>query len=123
MPALSRDYINQIGKNHQCSLKRFVRRSFLKYKLWCPKSCWTTPEKSSDDHKNRLSHTKIGLLNPWSVNKKESVISEVITENDLDLLVVSETWWPKDEKKSEVNRGLGLITPESYDLLHTPRSG
>ena len=121
MPALSRDSIIQIGKNHQCPLKRSVRKSLFKNKLWCPKSCWTTPEKSSDDRKNRLLHTKIGLLNAWSVNKKESFISEVITDNDLDLLVVSETWWPNDEKKSEVSRG--LITPKSYELLHTPRSG
>ena len=66
-----------------------------------------------------INGSKCGLLNSRSVNEKEHSISELITDNDLLFLLVTETWWSSDENKSEVSRG--FINPDGYDLRHTPR--
>ena len=120
--ALTRAQLLQIRDQCQHNINRTARKALFKNNIWCPNvKYWTVPEKSPYSKKNRFDNTKCGLLNPWSVNGKESIISELITDNDLDLLVLNETWWPADEIKSDVSRG--LITPNSYSVLQTPRLG
>ena len=60
---------------------------------------------------------KVCYLNARSVNNKSQQIAEHITDEQIDLCAVTETWLT-----SESNRvTLGNLTPEGYTLMHVPR--
>ena len=44
---------------------------------------------------SKKNSLKMQLINPRSVKNKEEKISKIITENDIDLLAVTETWLKK----------------------------
>ena len=68
--------------------------------------------------KRTFQAVKGGLLNTRSINEKEFSICELITDNQLDLLALTETWCTD---KSSVS--LGLIQPPGYSVIpvHIPR--
>ena len=62
------------------------------------------------------SISKGALLNSRSINGKGDSIHELITDNNLDFLDLTETWCTD---KSSVS--LGFITPPGYTIQHTNR--
>ena len=101
---MTRDFILEIGKSSRYPINRLVRKKLISYKLWCPKLYQTLPLRPHDRRTNNLANTKIGLINAWSVNGKENIISEVICDNELDLFVISETWWPRQDERYSLGK-------------------
>ena len=64
------------------------------------------------------SHLKIGIWNAESVRGKENLTKQYILDNDLDVLIVQESWLEKDELPSTAS-----IIPDSevYKLHQLPR--
>ena len=56
------------------------------------------------------------LLNIRSVNNKTTVLTGDITDNDFDIVALTETWLAKDDTVT-----CGEITPDSYTLYHVAR--
>ncbi|XP_036943960.1 nucleolin-like isoform X2 [Acanthopagrus latus] len=61
---------------------------------------------------------KLGLLNVRSMTKKENVISELITRNKLDLLLINETW-----VKPKRLKVLHKASPKRYKAHYRVRPG
>ena len=66
-----------------------------------------------------FADSKCGLLNARSRNNNWDSIYELIliTNNDLDVLALTETWWTDNSDVS-----LGLVTPPGYAIVQTHRS-
>ena len=77
-----------------------------KFNLWNPSS---RHSESQEPYKKTFAHSKCGLLNARSINNKEDSIYELITDNDLDVLALTETWYTDNSDVS-----LGLVTPPGY---------
>ena len=109
----SRDELLKFQGNNNIS--RSVRKTLFRYNIWCPKTrrLVLKPRVST---KRTFQAVKGGLLNTRSINEKESSICELITDNQLDLLALTETWCTD---KSSVS--LGLIQPSGYSVIHLPR--
>ena len=75
------------------------------------------PPKQNSPSKANAHGTKCALLNPRSINNKESSIHELITDNDLDLCALTETWCHENSIVS-----LKLICPDGYSVKQTPRA-
>ena len=54
---------------------------------------------------------------PDQLTNKEDSIYELITDNDLDVLALTETWCTDN-----YNVSLGLVTPPGYTIVQTHRS-
>ena len=123
MLSYSPEELLEIGKqtfSESKSISRTVRKRLFNLNIWSPKQCRLyQPLNFVKKAKARVNGAKCGLLNSRSVNKKEASISELITDQNLLFLILTETWWSSENDKSQVSRG--LITPVGYDLLQTPR--
>ena len=64
-----------------------------------------------------FADSKCGLLNARSRNNKKDSIYELIliTDNDLDVLALTETWWTDNSDGS-----LGLVTPPGLCYSSNP---
>ena len=112
---ISRDQLIQIRDNSKSlSVPRSTRKTLFKYNLWCPLSKRTVG--ISPKTTKNYSISKGALLNSRSINGKEDSIHELITDNNLDFLALTETWCTD---KSSVS--LGFITPPGYTIQHTNR--
>ena len=113
MLGYSRDELLKFQGNNNIS--RSVRKTLFRYNIWCPKTrrLVLKPRVST---KRTFQAVKGRLLNTRSINEKESSICELITDNQLDLLALTETWCTD---KSSVS--LGLIQPPGYSVIHLPR--
>ena len=60
-----------------------------------------------------------GLINARSVKNKTTAISNYITDNDLDIIAVTETWLGSDGRDCVVE---GNMCPSGFKLVHVPRS-
>ena len=124
MPDYSRQQLLEFGKqafNDSLSVSRTVRKTLYKNNIWRPQNlCLYKPlNYKTDTRKHTVNGASGGVLNAHSVNEKELVISELITDNHLSFLVLTETWWSSIDDKSTVSRG--FITPDGYNLRHAPR--
>ncbi len=59
---------------------------------------------------------KLGLLNTRSLTPKAVIVNEMITDNNFDVLCLTETWL-----KTNYYFGLNESTPPSYCYKHEPR--
>ena len=113
----------QLIKNRHSSttpIPRTIRKRLIKYKIWCPRSArpeYLNLNKNSIISRDTTNGSRCGLLNSRSINGKEASIYELICDNDLDILALTETWC---NEKSNVS--LGLITPPGYQIHQTPRT-
>ena len=81
------------------------------YTPWAP----TKPETShTPEH-----HLKVVLLNAHSVRNKTRELTNLILDNDIDILGLTETWLGTDDH-DEV--AIGDQTPQGYSFKHIPRS-
>ena len=105
---LSRDQlIEQRNEPNSLKISRSLRKTLFKFNLWNP---------SSKD-KAKVKNRECGLLNARSINNKDDSIYELITDNDLDVLALTETWCTNNSDVS-----LGLVTPPGYAIVQTHRS-
>ncbi|KAF7711607.1 hypothetical protein HF521_000618 [Silurus meridionalis] len=88
-----------------------------------PRSKYTRPRNNLIEVKTEKcqinKHQKVlkfGLLNIRSLAPKALIINEMITENNLDALCLTETWIKPGDYM-----GLNESTPSGYDYKHEPR--
>ena len=62
----------------------------------------------------------IGSLNVQSARNKSDVICDIVTEHDIDILTLTETWLTFQDKDDLHVKGLTL---PGYEFLHVPRKG
>ena len=63
------------------------------------------------------SHLKIGLLNVRSLTSKAIIVNELITDHNLDVIGLTETWLKPDEFTV-----LNEASPPGYTSDHIPRA-
>ena len=112
---LSRDQLIELrNKSNSLNISRSLRKTLFKFNLWNPSFKHTAKVKN---HIKTGAHSKCGLLNARSINNKEDSIYELITDNDLDVLALIETWCTENSDVS-----LGLVTSPGYAIVQTHRS-
>ena len=62
-------------------------------------------------------HLKVALFNTRSLNNKSLILSEYITDNNLDFLCLTETW-----QKPLDYFSLNQVTPTGYTYMDKPRT-
>ena len=65
----------------------------------------------------RTSHLKIGRLNVRSLSSKAVIVNELITDHNLDVIGLTETWLKPDEFTV-----LNEASPPGYTSDHNPRA-
>lgn len=82
----------------------------------------SSSSESESDEEETKEELKIGLINARSAKKfitqDSSVLLRLIQNNDLDLLLITETWLPLNQTISEEFRD---ILPRDYNVLSNPR--
>ena len=112
---LSRDQLIELrNKPNSLNSPRSLRKTLFKFNLWNPSYKDTAKVKN---HIKTFAHSKCGPLNARSINNKEDSIYEPITDNDLDVLAITETWCTANSDVSLV-----LVTPPGYAIVQTHRS-
>ena len=66
------------------------------------------------------SATKMCLLNPCSVCNKTSVLQDFVTDHNIDLMVLTETWLKGDDRDNAI---LAELQPHGYLSKHKARQG
>lgn len=67
-------------------------------------------------------HSHIGVWNARSMSNKTTCICDMILDNDLDVLVLTESWLTGNQGDDLVIGDIKSTLP-NYDLLHCPRLG
>ena len=113
---LSRDELLRIKDTApSLTVTRSLRKTLFRYNIWCPLS--QRKIQTGGRQKYSFHHeTKGGLINARSINCKEATLCELVTDNNLDFLAISETWCNENSSVS-----LGQITPVGYSIIHTER--
>ena len=65
--------------------------------------------------KNNLS---VAVLNARSVRNKTLAINEFVTDHDVDILAITETWLKKNSDKPIIAE----LTPSGYTFINVPRA-
>ena len=66
------------------------------------------------------SAIKMCLLNPCSVCNKTSILQDFVTEHNIDLMVLTETWLKGDDRDNVI---LAELLPPGYTIKHKARQG
>ena len=66
------------------------------------------------------SAIKMCLLNPCSVCNKTSVLQDFVTDHNIDLMVLTETWLKGDDRDNVI---LAELQPPGYTIKHKARQG
>ena len=74
---------------------------------------------SKDYYSDNDRQLRLCLLNVRSVCNKAIDVCEYITDNDIDIFLMTETWLSKDTKSNQVI--LGDLVPHGYKIIHIPR--
>ncbi|XP_028268120.1 uncharacterized protein LOC114440051 [Parambassis ranga] len=82
-------------------------------------------EETEDKERNRdinqppPAEVRVGLLNVRSINNKRSTINELITQNNLDLFLPTETWLQRDTADEVLSEAL----PPNFNSYNQHRDG
>ena len=101
-------------KSRRQPIPRVLRKTLFRYDIWRP-SVFPVPDEKCNKDKSSTG-TKCTVLNSRSINNKEDSILELIVDNCLDFLALTETWCNENSTVS-----LGQITPLGYSVIHTHR--
>ena len=93
-------------------IHRVLRKTLFEYNIWRP-SVFPVPDEKCNKDKSSTG-TKCAVLNSRSINNKEDSIYELIVDNCLDFLALTETWCNENSTVSN-----GQITPPGYFVIHT----
>ena len=104
-------------KNSGNYIKRSLRKDLFKLHLWCPSNSRLHISRKAP----KSLFSRCALLNPWSVNNKESAIRQFVTEEKIEFLAITETWLSDIPSVANVN--IARLVPEGYSFHHTPRKG
>ena len=66
------------------------------------------------------SAIKMCILNPCSVWNKTSVLQDSVTDHNIDLMVLTETWLKGDDRDNVI---LAELQPPGYTIKHKDRQG
>lgn len=113
----SRDELLSI-RYHNVKIKRCVRKTLFHYNLWRPRNECKSPHTELREPKpvDRGTPLKFGLLNARSLGNKTDDVSEYISDLDVDILAVTESWLSDLDSVK-----IGDVTPEGYLYRHVPR--
>lgn len=73
----------------------------------------------SSSRKSCVEKLKFGLINARSINNKTELIKDIVSDNEIDVLAVTETWLRAGEDNDFVMRD---ICPYGFIFTHIPRS-
>ena len=77
-----------------------------------------TTERETTERELSSSQLNVALLNTHSANQEKlEPIRKLITDNNLDILLLDETWW----KENDLNRARGAYPPD-YNMKYEIRS-
>ena len=62
------------------------------------------------------TYAKFGLLNVHSIKNKADHFKDFVTENEFDIMALTETWLKPDDDYT-----LSDIYPQGYSIKHVPR--
>ena len=127
----SRDEL--LALNNQNNIARSVRKQLFKHKLWRPRNVESIlpPDKSISPsvdsilppdeldkqrgpRRPEISTLKCGTLNPWSACNKALHIRDLIIEENLDLLAITETYQITPSIQAK-------LLPPNYGIAYNPR--
>ena len=115
MLVYSKEDLLSLREKNAHNLNRHTRKVLIKLKLWCP----LIDQKYLPAKHKHPDFSRCALLNPWSVNKKESAIHQFIIDANLDFLALTETWLSDLPKLAAVN--IARLRPVGYSFIYTPR--
>ena len=69
------------------------------------------------EQKNRFMPTNFCLLNTRSINRKELSINDYVSENDIDILAITETWLRENDNEFSIAE----MCPTGYQFHHVTR--
>ena len=68
----------------------------------------------------QTSAIKMCLLNPCAVCNKTSALQDFVTDHNIDLMVLPETWLKGDDRDNVI---LAELLPPGYTIKHKSRQG
>ena len=68
--------------------------------------------------RNDFHSVTAGVLNSRSICNKSSLLSDHVTENKLDLMIITETWLRENDQVI-----INELTPDGYKFNHVARQG
>jgi hypothetical protein len=115
----SASFLHQVHKSSNCALRRDVRKALFKHKLWMPKDIVDTSDKSGNIHginwdnlreiplipkARKISEKELSVcsINAQSVRNKTLYLADYITENDYDIVAITETWLSAEADETAV---------------------
>ena len=78
----------------------------------------STPHDTNQHRRCPARELLICHINPWSVCNKSATINDFITEHDIDLLAISETWLTGTASDEPT---IASLLPDGYAIIHSPR--
>jgi hypothetical protein len=74
-------------------------------------------ERATSNHQFS-KNVSMCLLNPWSICNKSLEINDFISDQDLDILAITETWLSGNITDNAV---ISALLPKGYSIIHQPR--
>ena len=106
------------------TLSRKVRKHIFRHRIWKPISGWSGVNKENLSYVSLKSPSKgsyeealkLAMQNCRSVQNKCQIIGECLVDNQVDLLVLTETWLKPTDKCVEA-----ALCPDGYSFIGKPR--
>ena len=102
-----------VGKDAYSNLKNtknFVRSQTVNFRNLIYVNC-------TKEQKSHFTPTNFCLLNTRSVNRKELSIKDYVSENDIDILAITETWLQENNNDFSIAE----MCPTGYQFHHVGR--